>query len=404
MRNTAGTPELLKRMNSSVLLETIRERGPISRPALAEITGLSLPTVNARVRRLVEAGYASEVGKGESRGGKLAGLVEFNGSFGYVAGIDLGGSQVSVSLSDAAGQPVAFERRLLDKPVGGAKVAAAASEALGRTLSEHRLAASDLMVVGVSVPGVVDPATGEVTAAANIPDWQDSRPLDRLEKDIARPLVVENNVNAAIVGERWRGAARGVGDAVFVAVGAGIGAGILVGDRLHRGWRGGAGEVGLLRELHDDSPSPRGTLGPLERRASGPGIAARYREFAGIADEDLTAQSIFEKAAAGDAIARRVVDETVSFLAGGVVNICAVLAPELVVLGGGVARAGAALADPIRARLQKALLDPPRLVLSELGDAASVTGAVRIALDEADRREFFFHLSEGGKRFLGSAG
>lgn len=391
-------------MNSSLLLETIRERGPISRPELAEITGLSLPTVNARVRRLVEAGYAHDVGKGESRGGKLAGLVEFNGRFGYVAGIDLGGFQVSISISDAAGKPVAFERRLLNKPVEGKKVADAASDVLEQTLRASSLTTSDLMVFGVSVPGIVDPKTGEVTAAANIPDWSSSNPLDRIEEAIARPMVIENNVNAAIVGERWRGAARSVTDAVFVAVGAGIGAGIVVGGQLHRGWLGSAGEVGLLRELHDDSPSPRGTLGPFERRASGPGIAARYRELSGVDNEDLTAQTVFEKAATGDTTARRVVDESVSYFAGGIVNICAVLAPELVVLGGGVARAGSALADPVRERLAKALPDPPRLVISELGDAASVTGAVRLALDEADRREFFFHLSERDRRSLGSAG
>jgi predicted NBD/HSP70 family sugar kinase len=126
--------------------------------------------------------------------------------------------------------------------------------------------------------------------------------------------------------------------------------------------------------------------------------------LAGVTNEGLSAQSVFEKAAAGDATARQVVDESVSFLAGGIVNVCAVLAPELVVLGGGVARAGAALVDPVRERLEKALPAPPRLVLSELGDAASVTGAVRLALDEADRREFFFHLSEPGRRSAGGAG
>jgi len=131
---------------------------------------------------------------------------------------------------------------------------------------------------------------------------------------------------------------------------------------------------------------------PFERRASGIGIAERYRELAGEAGKRATARTIVAAAASGDDLARRVVEETTSLLAGGLVNMCAVPAPEVVVLGGGVAWAGEALVGPIRHGLGRSLPTPPRCVLSELGAQASGVGAVRLALGAAYREEFSFGL------------
>jgi predicted NBD/HSP70 family sugar kinase len=384
-----GKPGLLKELNASVLLDVIRDEGPLSRPDLARLTGLSLPTVNARVRRLLQAGYVREAGRAESRGGRRAWLLEFNGRFGYVAGIDVGGHQVSAALADLSGELVSFERHPLGERVSGERILEGAWAVLCRELEEQGIRVEDLMAVGISTPGIVDPEDGSVTLVPNIPGWSDLKPAQRFGELAGKTVVVENNVNAAVEGEHWRGAARGVQNAVFVAVGTGVGAGILIGGKLYRGWQGAAGEIGLQREFHDDE-SLDGMFGPFERRASGIGIAERYRELAGGAGGRVTARTIFAAAANGDELARRVVGEATSLLAGGLVNMCAVLAPELVVLGGGVARAGERLSAPIRHRLERSLPAPPRLVLSELGDRASVVGAVRLALKAANRKEFSF--------------
>src|SRR5215216_865461 len=108
-----GRPKLLRELNGKVLLNIIREQGPLSRPALSKLSGLSLPTVNARMRTLLEMGYVNELGQTKSRGGRPAQLLEFNGEFGYVLGIDVGGYQVSVALADLTGKLVAYERRRL---------------------------------------------------------------------------------------------------------------------------------------------------------------------------------------------------------------------------------------------------------------------------------------------------
>lgn len=395
-----GRPELLRELNVSLLLDLVRERGPLSRPELAAASGLSLPTVNARVRTLLEAGYVRESGQTESRGGRPARLLEFNGEFGHVAGIDVGGFRVTVAVADLAGRLISFERRPLGEWVDGERVMEVARTTLGEALAARSPNAGDLMAVGLSTPGLVDPATGSVDFVPNIPGWSEIEPAQQFERMTGTPVVVENDVNAAVEGERWRGVARGVQDVVFVSVGRGIGAGILIGGRLYRGLGGAAGEIGLQREFDDDEPLD-GFFGPFERRASELGVIRRYREVAGTG-ADIGARSIFEAAEAGDGPARQVVDEASSLLAGGLVNACAVLAPELLVLGGHAARVGEKLVASVRGRLEHALPAPPRVALSELGDRAPVIGAVRLALEAANEKEFALSSARASGRAAGA--
>lgn len=385
VRRTPGRPRLLGKMNAGLLLEVIRDQGPLSRPQLASATGLSLPTVNSRVGELLAAGYVREDGWTRSTGGKRARLLRFNEDFGYVVGLDVGGHQVSVAVADLSGDIVHFERRPLGTRVDAGSILKASAEMVENALAASRVSKVKVMAVGVSTPGLVDPSSGEVALVPNIPGWASLGPARRLEEMLGVRPLLENNVNAAIVGEHWKGVARGCDDAVFVAIGTGIGAGIMIGGKLYRGFHGGAGEIGLQRDFEDDQVLDE-EFGPFERRASGLGIAQRYRELAGEGEE-MTTRKIFAAARQGDELARRVISEASSVLAGGIVNLCAILDPEMVVLGGGVARAGEEIAGPVRRRLHSALPAPPSLMLSALGDRVSVVGAAKIALDAALKEE-----------------
>jgi predicted NBD/HSP70 family sugar kinase len=373
-----GQPKLLRELNGKVLLNILREQGPLSRPALSKLSGLSLPTVTARVRTLLEMGYVNELGQTKSRGGRPAQLLEFNREFGYVLGIDVGDYRVSVVLANLAGELVAFERHRLGAHVDGEHVLEAVSEVFQQVLAQQDLELSVLMAAGLSTPGIVNPRTGVVSLVPNIPGWAELEPAKFLEQLIGKPVVIENNVNAAVEGEQWRGVARDAQDVVFVDIGKGIGAGVLIEGKLYRGLGGAAGEIGLQRAFHEDEPLDE-LFGPLERECSGLGMTKRYRELTG-ADGLVAARDLFEKAHAGDKLAQRVVDESVSMFAGGLVNMCTALAPELVVLGGEVASAGEALVEPVRRRLERALPFPPRVAVSSLEGRASVMGAIRMAL------------------------
>jgi predicted NBD/HSP70 family sugar kinase len=330
------------------------------------------------MRTLLEMGYVNELGQTKSRGGRPARLLEFNAEFGYVLGIDVGGYQVSVALADLTGKLVACERRRLSVRVDGEQVREAISEALRQVLAQQNLEPGALMAAGLSTPGVVNPRTGEVSLVPNIPGWAELEPATLLEELIGKPVVIENNVNAAVEGEQWRGVARDTKNVVFVDIGNGIGAGILIEGKLYRGLGGAAGEIGLQRDFHDDVPLAE-LFGTLERKCPGLGMTKRYSELTGE-DELVGVRDLFEKARTGDKLVQQEVEEFVSMFAGGLVNICTVLAPELVVLGGEVSSVGEALVGPVRRRLERALPFPPRVAVSSLEGRASILGAARMAL------------------------
>lgn len=380
----------MKELNAGVLLDLLRYEGPLTRPKLAEIAGLSLPTVNARVKLLLEEGYVREGGVSQGEGsGRPARLVEFNAELGYVIGVDVGGFGATVELADLLGRAVACERFDLPDGATGERVLDNVLESIERLLRSNGLSERDVLGLGLSTPGLVDPETGDISYVPNIPGWSELRPKRRLSEAVGAPVAVENNVNAAMEGERLWGAARGVLNAVFVAFDRGIGAGLMIGGVLHRGQGGAAGEVGLQREWQDREPL-EGLFGPFERQASGLALMNRYRELNGEKSEICSPMDVFMAADSGDADAQRAVSEITSLIAGGMTNLCAILAPELVVLGGSVTQAGEALAAPVRERMNQTLPVPPQVVVTELGDRAPVLGTVGLALGVAEMEQFSF--------------
>ena len=206
----------------------------------------------------------------------------------------------------------------------------------------------------------------------------EGRPLEReLNELLGLPVTLENDINLAALGEQWQGVARGVSDFVFLSIGTGLGAGVVIDGELRRGRNGAAGELDFAR-AGDDSYNPDA--------ASVAAIAAR---LAGRYPTSLVppydVRAIFAAARTGDELARAAVAEEARRIARHVAPVAAVVDVELVVLGGGVGWNGDLLLDAIRPHLVQWLPYPPRLEVSSLGDAAVLTGAlavgVRAALD-----------------------
>ncbi|MBM7075573.1 ROK family transcriptional regulator [Micromonospora humida] len=379
-----GTPRLLRALNDRAALELLLERGPLTRARLGELTGLSKVTASQLVERLEERGLVARVGEQAGGRGPNAQLYAVRPGSAYVVGVDVGAERVVAACADITGAVVSQveqSTRDTDDPVGVVHTAVvqAASRAGAELDSVRR--------VVLGTPGLVDPATGDITFAFNLPRWHRGL-LAALREDLHTPVVFENDVNLAAVAEAQSGAAQGLSDFVLVWVGAGVGLAIMLGGRLHHGSSGAAGEIGYLPVPGVPIPRDvsRRAKPAFQQLAGADAVQAVAREH-GI-DAPDAAGAVRAAIAAGTA-GGPLLDELARRLALGVASTCVVLDPPLVVLAGEVGQAGgAALAERVQHEVAAITLVRPRVVPTGLTEEPILRGALRTALD-AVRDEVF---------------
>lgn len=403
----SGSPQLMRRLNSALVLRAIREAGSTSRSELVRATGLSKPTVREVVEDLLRTGFVSEgaAGDGGGRPGPRARLLTFRADLGHVLGIDIGADKVLVQLADLSGTILAAERRQTRTARNAEALLKALRAAATAALRRAGVPRGSLRAVAVGTPGIVDPATGRIRLAPQLPGWEGIDLGAALGRSFDCPVLVENEVRLSVLAERWRGAAQEIEDAVYVQVGVGIGAGILIGGELYRGADGAAGEIGYLPFPHAQ-PLTDGP-GPFEDAAGGNAFArlgrnaaygrggSRLRQLGGGDPDAVDAEVVFAAARQGDAAAGAVVDELTRTLAHGIAAVVVVLNPSTVIVGGGLSRAGADFLEPLERHVSELVPLAPRLVLSSFGDESVALGAVRLALQWVDERLFSFAEAAG---------
>jgi predicted NBD/HSP70 family sugar kinase len=300
-----------------------------------------------------------------------------------VVGGDIGGSNVRVAAADLFGEPICDVKRPTAKD-GGRAVGVQILEMVSEVIDQASAGHGRPLALGISSPGIVDQMSGRVTSLAyNVAPEGGFDPVEVIRDRFDLPVFVENNVNLAAVGEKWFGLARGVSTLVFIAIGAGIGMGIIIDDELVRGAHGAAGEIGYL-PLVGDPFNPRHRLhGGLEDEIGAAGIVAAFNERKGPDDPELSGvHEVFDLAAGGHEAARAVVDLVASRLGTAIATVCAILDPDLVVLGGGIG-ASPLLLPPVRGSAAALVPITARIETSLLGDRAALQGAIAVALHAA---------------------
>ncbi|SDX90588.1 Sugar kinase of the NBD/HSP70 family, may contain an N-terminal HTH domain [Micromonospora pattaloongensis] len=379
-----GTPRLLRALNDRAALELLLARGPLTRAQLGELTGLSKVTASQLVERLEERGLVSRVGEQAGGRGPNAQLYAVTPDSAHVVGVDVGPDRVVAACADITGTVIGRVEQSTkdtDDPVGvvhNAVVQAAGS-------AQAKLASVRRVVLGT--PGLVDPATGDITFAFNLPRWHRGL-LAALREDLRTPVVFENDVNLAAVAEAHAGAARGVQDFVLVWAGVGLGVAVMLGGRLHHGSSGAAGEVGYLPVPGASIPrdASRRAKPAFQQVAGAEAVRAVAREHGFRAPS--AAQALRAAIAAGTR-GGAMLDEVARRLALGVASTCVVLDPPLVVLAGEVGQAGGtALAERVQNEVAAITLVSPRVVVTEVTAEPVLEGALRTALD-AVRDEVF---------------
>lgn len=374
---------LLRELGEQAVLETIFRRGPITRPEIAAATRLSKPTVSSAVSRLEQGGLVRAAGTRVGHRGRKPVSYVVSARAGFVVGGDIGGSNVRVAAADLFGEAICDLKQPTAKH-GGRAIGTQILEMLSEVIERAGTAHGRPLALGISSPGVVDQASGRVTSLAyNVVPEGGFDPLEVIRDRFDLPVLVENNVNLSAVGEQWFGLARGVSTMVFIAIGAGIGMGIMIDDQVVRGAHGAAGEIAYL-PLVGDPFNPRHRLhGGLEDEIGAAGIVAAFNARRSADDPELSsAQEVFDLAAGGNGAAQGVVDHVAARLGTAIATVCAILDPELVVLGGGIG-ASPLLLRPVRGAAAALVPMTARIETSLLGERAALQGAIAVALHAA---------------------
>lgn len=374
---------------------------PVSRPALAAATGLSLATVATLVGELLAAGMLVAAGFEDSAGGRPRGLLAVNPGGGLLVGVDVAETYVHAEAFDLTLATVAETERQLRAgeidPAGLVRHITAAVDAVaGRGAygpADRQRAAPPVLGVGVSMPGLVDREGGVSVFAANW-DWRDVPLRDLLAARLPHPLYLDNPLRACAVAEQWCGAVRGREDAVVVNLGTGVGAGLAFGGALYRGVANSAGEWGHTALVPGGWPCRCGRHGCVEAYVGAPGITRHLREQCPGSpllqpdDQTATVAALARACRGGDPVATGVVRTVAGHLGAALADLVHVLDPEIVVLSSWVARL---LGDPFLAEVRRVVahhtLPRPRetaeIVLSPIPTNPVSLGAAAFALEGA---------------------
>ncbi|MDW4900068.1 ROK family transcriptional regulator [Streptomyces californicus] len=396
---TPGTPRVLRAMNDRAALDLLLEHGALSRTRIGKLTGLSKPTASQLLARLEAAGLVVATGTSEGRPGPNAQLYTVNARAAHVAGLDVNGRRIAAAVADVTGRTVG-EFELATPGRRTDSVVRQVADALDGAVKDAGLARADIHRIVIGTPGAFDPGTGRLRYASHLPGWHSPTLLDELAAFLPMPVEYENDVNLVAVAEQRLGAARGHEDFVLLWNEEGLGAALVINGRLHRGFTGGAGEVGFLpvpgtplvrQVVRANSGGFQELAGAqsVPRLARSLGIDTPQQPYAEVAADLLArAAGAYEKDAALTELLRQYAQR----LATGLASVTAVLDPGLIVLAGGaVAAGGEALRSLIQSELAELAASRPRLVVGEIDRTPVLRGALERAL--ADTRDEVFDTS-----------
>jgi predicted NBD/HSP70 family sugar kinase len=381
-----GAPRsnLLRERSEQAVLEVVFREGPITRPEIAARTRLSKPTVSAVVDRLEKADLVHATGERHGRRGRKPMAYVVSDRAGFVVGVDVGGANLRAGATDLYGELIC-ERQEPTSAGGARAVGRQMLKMVNDVVETAQGRHQRLLALGISTPGVVDQRTRMTSLAYNVSPDGGFDPLGVIGRRYDVPVLVDNNINLAAVGEKWSGLAQRVSTFAYVSIGAGVGMGVVIDDEVVRGAHGAAGEICYLPVGADPFDERHRVHGGLEDEIGAAAIVSAWRDTDGPAP--ASAEEVFERAHAGHAAAGRIVDHVARHIGVAIATICAVIDPELVVLGGGIG-SNALLIAPVRAAAAALFPLTVRVETSMLGEKAALQGAIAIALREARRQLF----------------
>jgi glucokinase-like ROK family protein len=389
--------ESVRRINKSIVLNTIRLRAPISRAEIANLTGLNRSTISNIVSSLIEEGLVWENELQDSKGGRPAISLSLRPDGGAVIGVEIGVDFISVLLTDFVAKTLWQERIMTSPEKSQIEIIHQAEKLIDQAMAiagEQRLTT---LGIGVGLPGLVDVPQGVLIFAPNL-KWRDVPLRLMWNQRFHLPIYVENEANLAALGEYYFGVASGVENIVYLSSGIGLGGGILIDGKLFRGGRGFAGEIGHIQRTTQGEQCGCGRIGCWETQVGPRAVLQRVKQALQDTPEEnllakcqgdlnnLTFEQVVCFAQEGDSICLQALEEVGVHLGEGIADLANIFNPELIVIGGALSMAREILLPIIEEIVFSDALSASteylRIGFSEHGADACVFGAVAIVLDD----------------------
>lgn len=378
---TPGSQSSLHRANLERVVRAVRMAGSLTQAEIARSTGLSAATVSNIVRELKDGGTVDVTPT--SSGGRRARSVSLSGDAGIVVGVDFGHTHLHVAIGNLAHRVLAEEAEPLDVDASAAQGLDRAETLVKRLIVTAGISPEKIVGVGLGVPGPIDVESGVLGSTAILPGWAGTNPRDDLAARLGVPVYVDNDANLGALGELVWGSGRGAADLAYIKVASGVGAGLVINGQIYRGPGGTAGEIGHIT-LDESGPVCRcGNRGCLETFTAARYVLPLLHSAHGT---DLTVARMVQLAREGDPGCRRVIADVGRHIGSGVANLCNLLNPRRVVLGGDLAESGELILGPIRESVSRYAIPSAarqlEVVPGALGGRAEVLGAIALVLNE----------------------
>jgi len=384
-RHPLGNRDLIRAINRSTVLNTVKSKGPISRTEITRHTGLSAATITAISAQLIKNNLIFEKEEGDSRGGRRPILLALNPNGGFVTGLKLTEDNITGVLTD-------LEATVLAKHTGSIQdhslenVILTIGEVVDHLLAETRIARKQFLGVGIGLAGIVDGTQG-VLRHSPIFGWRDIPLSMLLESRLGVSVFIDNDVNTLTITEQWFGSGQGIDNFLTVTVGRGVGLGIVLNGQLYRGATGGAGEFGHTVVDPKGPACDCGKRGCLERYVSDPALlrmAAEDYSRGVISKPVADVEELLEAAQSGDRGACQIYAHAGEMFGRGIANLINILNPSLLIISGEGARAGDVLFEPMQAAIQThtmpGLVESTRIQIDDWDDYAWARGAAGLVL------------------------
>ncbi len=393
-----GDQDKVRKINKSVVLNTLRLHAPISRARVANLTGLNPGTVSNIVNDLIDEGLVAEGQEQESsKVGRPAIALSLRPDGGAVIGLEIGVDFIAVVLTNFVAEILWEVRVNITPSQSQTKIIGQAEQLIEQALSIAQEKSLRPLGIGLGLPGLVNIRQGELIFAPNL-SWRNVPIRLMWNQRFHLPIYVENEANLAALGEYYFGAARGVDDFIYLSSGIGLGGGIMIGGKLFRGGRGYAGEIGHIQRDPAGEQCGCGRIGCWETQVGPRAVLRRIqKELRTHPDatlleacqgdlHNLTFERVVEFALEGNPICRLAIEEVALHLGVGIADLTNIFNPNLVVIGGAFIL-GQAILRPIIENAVYSMALPPsgdnlKVAFAELGPDACVLGAVAVVLDD----------------------